>query len=91
MPQVAIHHGLDGSVQEEIDYEGAEKKSIRLKKDLVIPKGTVFGYTPKSKQYASHQGLIDLHVDSCGTFIIWDELLKLRPDLFEEVCDEDDS
>ena len=82
-----VMHGRNGDIQSRSEHS-VKRKSIKLKEDIVIPKGTVFLYTPKSEQFASHQVLVDLDPDSVGTMVVWDELLELRPDLFEIVESE---
>jgi len=52
---------------------------IKLKKDIIIPKGTVFENIDGLKRdYVSgnYEALIDLSRDNCGSFVIGDEFDK---------------
>jgi len=52
---------------------------IKLKKDIIIPKGTVFKCIDGlEREYCNgcYEALIDLSRDNCGSFVIGDEFDK---------------
>ena len=75
-------------MERDINYEGHAtplRKPVRLKEDVVIPKGTVLEFCPRGKRYAFYNGQVLIHPDSGMSFAVWQDILELRPDLFEEV------
>lgn len=64
------------------------RKPVRLKEDVVIPKGTVLEFVPRGKRYAFYNGEVSIHPDSGISIAVWQDILELRPDLFEEVENE---
>jgi len=52
---------------------------LKLKKDIVIPKGTIFECIDGlERKYCkgNYEALIDLSRDNCGSFVIGDEFNK---------------
>ena len=82
MSKVVVHD-KDGNIESE--FEVSNVRDIVLKEDLVIPKGTVLMHVPKGKRYNFYEHSIGLHPDSCAGIVIPKDMLKVRPDLFEEV------
>ena len=65
----------------QIDIRGVNMKTKKIisKKDIIIPKGTVFeNIDGLKREYCNgnYEALIDLSNDNCGHFVIGDEFDK---------------
>lgn len=78
-----IVHGKDGKVQSEENF--TVQRRYRLLKDFVIPAGTELCEVEDMVHYKPACAIIGLSKDSIMSCSVFEDGIKDRPDLFEEI------